>query len=117
MNKNNQLHDAHVKAFSKKQKEEEYKAMDIKLRAMGVFPEKGKEEGWVQFVEQEVVRQKNPLIKAYRDGYISGVWDHLAAAIGIVEMWPEQIVSSMPDHIYKELSRVIIKKEKSKGKL
>ena len=117
MNKNNQLHDAHVKAYQKKQKEDEYKAMDIQIREMGILPDEGKEEEWVQFVEQEVVRQKNPLTKAYRDGYIDGVWDHLAAAIVIVEMWPEQIVSSMPDHIYKELSREIIKKGKSEGKL
>ena len=117
MNKNNQLHDAHVKAYQQKQSDEAHKSLD-KVLTKTISKIENVEKKIKKISEDEYQQTVGDLNEVQID-FLMGIWNDAECAIWHMDIEASAFVWSMPNYllrcIHEELTERI-EEDKKAGK-
>jgi len=117
MNKNNQLHDAHVKAYQQKQSDEAYKSLD-KVITQTISKIESVENHIKKISEDEYQQTVGDLNEVQID-FLMGVWNDAECAIWNLDIEASAFVGSMPNYLLRYIHEELIERieeDKKAGK-
>jgi len=117
MNKNNQLHDAHVKAYQQKQSDEAYKSLD-KVITQTISKIESVENHIKKISEDEYQQTVGDLNEVQID-FLIGIWNDAECAIWNLDIEASAFVWSMPNYLLRYIHEELIERieeDKKAGK-
>jgi hypothetical protein len=117
MNKNNQLHDAHVKAYQQKESDEAHKSMD-KVLTKTISKIENVEKKIKKISEDEYQQTTGDLNEVQID-FLMGIWNDAECAIWHMDIEASAFVWSMPNYLLRYIHEELterIEEDKKAGK-
>ena len=117
MNKNNQLHDAHVKAYQQKESDEAHKSMDkVLTKTMSKIESVEKQ---IKKISEDEYQQTVGDLNEVQIDFLIGIWNDAECAIWNLDIEASAFVWSMPNYLLRCIHEELIERieeDKKAGK-